>query len=105
MKPESDFTTPRKLIPPMSRHFLPVEQPEPDCCTTGLKNGSRLPLIAHFFSSGLVGLGACATLTGAPTTAAGFAATTVFAGCLGSAFTAIGFAAEAFESAAFATAI
>src|SRR5271155_2177679 len=53
MKPPSDFTTPRTLICPISRHFLPVEQPEPeDCCTTGLKKGSRLPLIAHFFSSG-----------------------------------------------------
>src|SRR6202045_2481361 len=54
MKPLSDFTTPRRLIAPMSRHFFPVEQPEPFCCTTGLKNGSRFPLIAHFFfSSGL----------------------------------------------------
>src|ERR1700674_1909931 len=53
MKPVSDFTTPRRLIAPISRHFLPVEQPEPFCCTTGLKNGSRLPVIAHFFSSGL----------------------------------------------------
>src|ERR1017187_10077326 len=59
MKPVSDFTTPRRLIAPISRHFFPVEQPEPFCCTTGLKNGSRLPLIAHFFSS-LGGLGAFA---------------------------------------------
>ena len=53
MKPLSDFTTPRRLIASISRHFLPVEQPEPFCCTTGLKNGSRFPLIAHFLSSGL----------------------------------------------------
>src|ERR1700730_14287963 len=57
MKPFSDFTTPRRLMAPISRHFLPVEQPEPFCCTTGLKNGSRLPLIAHFFSSVLGGFG------------------------------------------------
>ena len=53
MKPASDFTTPRRLIAPISRHFFPVEHPEPFCCTTGLKNGSRFPFIAHFFSSGL----------------------------------------------------
>src|SRR5579864_5108508 len=54
MKPLSDFTTPRRLIAPISRHFFPVEQPEPPpCCTTGLKNGSRFPFIAHFFSCGL----------------------------------------------------
>src|ERR1700683_4536373 len=56
---------------PISRHFFPVEQPDPPaCCTTGLKNGSRLPLIAHFFSSG----GACleaSVFTGS----AGFSAT------------------------------
>src|ERR1700692_1305219 len=64
MKPLSDFTTPRRLIAPMSRHFFPVEQPEPFCCTTGLKNGSRLPLSAHFFSSCL-GFAATAPLAGA----------------------------------------
>src|SRR5579862_7636893 len=37
---------------PISRHFFPVEHPEPFCCTTGLKNGSRFPFIAHFLSSG-----------------------------------------------------
>src|ERR1700679_1993926 len=53
MNPPSDFTTPRRLICPISRHFLPVEQPEPvGCCTTGLKKGSRFPVIDHFFSSG-----------------------------------------------------
>src|SRR5271167_2224494 len=60
MKPVSDFTTPRRLIAPISRHFFPVEQPEPFVCTTGLKNGSRFPFIAHFFSSGLGALGAVA---------------------------------------------
>ncbi len=29
MKPPSDFTTPRTLICPISRHFFPVEHPEP----------------------------------------------------------------------------
>src|SRR5271170_6461512 len=53
MNPLSDFTTPRRLMLPISRHFLPVEQPEPFCCTTGLKNGSRFPFIAHFLSSAL----------------------------------------------------
>src|SRR5208282_4615331 len=60
MKPLSDFTTPRRLIVPISRHFFPVEHPEPFCCTTGLKNGSRFPLIAHFLSSGLLSLEALA---------------------------------------------
>src|SRR5579863_5717793 len=63
MKPVSDFTTPRKLMEPISRHFFPVEQPEPFCCTTGLKKGSRLPVIAHFFSSGLGAGGATALAT------------------------------------------
>src|SRR5438270_641843 len=59
MKPLSDFTTPRRLIWPISRHFFPVEHPEPFvCCTTGLKKGSRFPIMAHFFASGLGGLGA-----------------------------------------------
>src|ERR1017187_1361009 len=63
MKPLSDFTTPRRLIALISRHFFPVEQPEPvGCCTTGLKKGSRLPFIAHFFSSGFGGLRASALL-------------------------------------------
>src|SRR5580700_10266304 len=63
MKPLSDFTTPRRLICPISRHFFPVEQPEPaGCCTTGLKKGSRFPFIAHFFSSGFGAFGASAVL-------------------------------------------
>src|ERR1700742_4114637 len=85
MKPASDFTTPRRLIALISRHFLPVEQPEPFCCTTGLKNGSRLPLIAHFLSCGLgccaagvFSAGAAATVTSGA--GADFAATTVL-GC------------------------
>src|SRR5207302_2999414 len=100
MKPVSDLTTPRTLIAPISRHFLPVAQPEPCCCTTGLKNGSRLPVIAHFFSSGLARFGASATFTGTAATAGlALAAITVLAGCcLTSAFTgrATGFAAGAF---------
>src|SRR5579863_2329973 len=104
MKPESDFTTPRTLIAPISRHFLPVEQPEPFRCTTGLKKGSRLPFIAHFFSSAL-GLAASAVFTGALATGPGLAATTVvlagcFESCLAAATT--GFATGAFASATFA---
>src|SRR5208283_5985845 len=54
MKPLSDLTTPRRLICPISRHFFPVEQPDPDaCCTTGLKKGSRFPVMDHFLDSAL----------------------------------------------------
>src|SRR5467141_99868 len=61
MKPPSDFTTPRRLICPISRHFFPVEQPDPPVCeTTGLKKGSRFPVIDHFFSSGFACLVASA---------------------------------------------
>src|ERR1700722_2794916 len=71
MKPTSDLTTPRTLMWPISRHFFPVEQPDPPaCCTTGLKNGSRLPFMAHFFSSG----GACFEAS-VLTSSAGFRAT------------------------------
>src|SRR5579863_4695731 len=63
MKPVSDFTTPLRLICPISRHFFPAEQPDPvGCCTTGLKKGSRFPVIAHFLSSGLGALAASALL-------------------------------------------
>src|SRR4051794_6490583 len=105
MKPLSDFTTPRTLMALISRHFLPVAQPEPDCWTTGLKKGSRLPLIAHFFSSGLGCLGASAILTGVPCVAVGLAATTVLGCCLLSAFTGVatGFAGATLVSATFAT--
>src|SRR3979490_1220925 len=52
IKPLSDFTTPRRLICPISRHFFPEEQPEPPACwTTGLKKGSLFPVIDHFLSS------------------------------------------------------
>src|ERR1700683_1371275 len=77
MNPLSDFTTPRTLICPISRHFFPVEHPAVVvCCVIGLKNGSRLPFIAHFFSSGFGGLAASALLLGASTglVAATFAA-------------------------------
>src|SRR5579872_3968994 len=104
MKPESDFTTPRRLIVPISRHFFPVEQPDPCSCTTGLKNGSRLPVIAHFFSS--FGLGAAAgfAVTAGIATATGeaLAATTVLACCLESALV-TGFAAGVFDAATAAT--
>src|ERR1043166_1878468 len=100
MKPESDFTTPRRLIVPISRHFFPVEHPEPCSCTTGLKTGSLLPVIAHFFSS--LGLGAAAgfAVTAGIATATGeaLAATTVFAGCLESALV-TDFAAGGFDAA------
>src|SRR5579863_3209639 len=105
MKPVSLFTTPRRLIAPISRHFLPVEHPEPFCCTTGLKNGSRLPFIAHFFSSGLGVLAAIGLLKGSAAAfaagAAAWAATATLAGasCLGAG--AAGFAACAFSTAGF----
>src|SRR5262249_51252657 len=91
---------------PISRHFLPVEQPEPFCCTTGLKNGSRFPFMAHFLSS-CFGLGASAALSGSgagalAAGAAGFCAGAAFA-CLVSARAAaladlVSFAAATFES-------
>src|SRR6202140_3402403 len=111
MKPLSDFTTPRRLMAPISRHFFPVEQPEPFCCTTGLKKGSRLPFIAHFLSSGLGCLGAAAflawTATGALTAGAAIlVAGAALARCLGSGLesgdTEIG--AGAFTTATFETA-
>src|SRR5215467_9535332 len=103
MKPVSDFTTPRRLIAPISRHFFPDEQPDPDCCATGLKNGSRLPFIAHFLSSRLVGLGASATFTAAAgaTAGAGFVGARILA-CFASVLAAGAvFAADAFTSATF----
>src|SRR5215469_11507616 len=79
--PLSDFTTPCKAICSMSRHFLPVLQPDPPCrFTTGLMKGSRLPVIEYFLSSCLSGLEASASepaglaVPAAPLTA-GFAAT------------------------------
>src|SRR5579871_1182991 len=92
MKPLSDFTTPRRLMALISRHFLPVEQPDPCCCTTGLKNGSRFPFIAHFLSSAL-GLAGSAGFASAATALAGAAP---FASCL---------AATALGAAALATAV
>src|SRR5580692_6448495 len=88
MKPLSECTTPRKLICPISRHFFPVEQPEPvGCCTTGLKKGSRFPFIAHFLSSGfgvlrasatvLAGFSSAAILLAPAAVAAGLAASTL----------------------------
>src|ERR1039458_4495478 len=111
MKPVSDFTTPRRLIALISRHFFPVEQPEPSVCTTGLKNGSRFPFIAHFFSSGLglesvlvAGAGAAGALTAG---AADFATTgAAMDCCFGSGFEACatGFAADSFTAATFSAA-
>src|ERR1035441_7603254 len=55
MNPPSPRTTPRRLIVPISRHFLPVLQPEPLAwLTTGLINGSRRPF-ALYFASGTTG--------------------------------------------------
>src|SRR5207245_2312575 len=49
--PASALTTPRRLICPMSRHFLPVLQPDPPAwLTTGLRKGSLFPVRAYFFS-------------------------------------------------------
>src|ERR1035438_7847598 len=108
MKPASDFTTPRRLIAPISRHFFPVAQTEPFVCTTGLKNGSRFPFIAHFFSSAL-GLGASAVLVGAAADAltagaATFAAGAALACCFGSGLDAgaTGLETGSFASATFA---
>src|SRR5208283_5013735 len=93
MKPFSDFTTPRKLICPISRHFFPVEHPEPvGCCTTGLKNGSRLPLIAHFFSSGF---GASALLLASAALASAEILVAAGAAALAAGFGAIALAATA----------
>src|ERR1700736_5699602 len=48
MKPLSARTTPRRLMAPISRHFLPVLHPEPPVwLTTGLMKGSRLPFAAY----------------------------------------------------------
>src|SRR5271165_7077267 len=96
MKPFSDFTTPRKLICPISRHFFPVEHPEPvGCCTTGLKNGSRLPLIAHFFSSGFGALGASALLLASAALASAEILVAAGAAALAAGFGAIALAATA----------
>src|SRR5580700_12260978 len=51
MNPFCDRTTPRKLMAPISRHFLPVLQPEPPAwLTTGLMNGSRRPFALNLLS-------------------------------------------------------
>src|SRR5208282_2429227 len=51
MKPPSARTTPRRLMAPISRHFLPVPQPEPPArLTTGLMKGSRRPLELYLLS-------------------------------------------------------
>src|SRR5436853_3512740 len=92
---------------PMSRHFLPVAQTEQCCYTTGLNNGSRLPVIDHFFPSGLGCFGASATFTGtAAAKGLALAATTVFTGCcLISAFTGTATAlTAAFAAGVFASA-
>src|SRR5580765_7250888 len=107
MKPLSDLTTPRKLIALISRHFLPVEQPDPSWCTTGLKKGSRLPFIAHFFSSAL-GLAASGLVAGGAETATAadvLAAAAAFASFFTSGFGAAAFAtATLLSGTAFATA-
>src|ERR1700689_2297237 len=51
MKPVSACTTPRRLMVPISRHFLPVLQPEPPAwLTTGLMKGSRRPFAPTLLS-------------------------------------------------------
>src|ERR1039458_3527402 len=51
MKPLSTRTTPRRLMVPISRHFLPVLQPEPPAwLTTGLMKGSRRPFALYLLS-------------------------------------------------------
>src|SRR5579862_1465391 len=80
MNPFSECTTPRRLMAPISRHFLPVLQPEPPAwLTTGLIKGSRRPLALYLLSRagllsssvGPVG-GARLTATGALTGASFF---------------------------------
>src|SRR5271169_1816627 len=52
MKPLSACTTPRRLMVPMSRHFLPVLQAGPPAwLTTGLMKGSRRPLAVYLPST------------------------------------------------------
>src|ERR1035438_6801103 len=51
MKPLSACTTPRRLMAPISRHFLPVLQPGPPAwLTTGLMKGSRRPFALDLLS-------------------------------------------------------
>src|ERR1035438_5740487 len=51
MNPPSPRTTPRRLMVPISRHFLPVLQPEPVAwLTTGLMKGSRRPFALDLLS-------------------------------------------------------
>src|SRR5215471_15642676 len=70
--PLSDFTTPRSAICSMSRHFLPVLQPEPDPrLTTGLMKGSRLPVIEYLRSSCFSGLAASVVLAATASDALG----------------------------------
>src|SRR5579864_2219482 len=102
MKPLSDFTTPRRLIPLISRHFLPVEHPEPACCTTGLKNGSRFPFMAHFLSSALGFAGSPALATGAAATGAAATVIALAGAVLASLVSVLG--APALGAAAFASA-
>src|SRR5579871_2187306 len=109
INPPSDFTTPRKLIPLISRHFFPVEQPEPCCCTTGLKNGSRFPFIAHFFSSALgltgsAGFPSAGTAAAIAVTALAVAVFVSLATCLVSDLAGAGFIAGAFATAALGAA-
>src|SRR5258705_1826598 len=83
--PASDLTTRCSAICSMSRHFLPVLQPDPPArFTTGLTNGSRLPVMEYFLSSCLsflslsllVELASLFALAGAAATfVSGFAAT------------------------------
>src|ERR1700724_1127396 len=48
MKPLSARTTPRRLMAPISRHFLPVLHPEPPAwLTTRLMKGARRPFAAY----------------------------------------------------------
>src|SRR5271157_5490167 len=73
MKPLSACTTPRRLIAPISRHFLPVLQPDPPAwLTTGLMKGSRLPLALFLLvCTACSSVGAPSPLAGALLLAAG----------------------------------
>jgi hypothetical protein len=82
----------------MSRHFLPVLQPDPDArFTTGLTNGSRLPVIEYFLSSCFSGFGASGVVLAAASGALGWLGTAGFAGA--------DFAAATLDAAAGAAAV
>src|ERR1700746_3086105 len=88
MKPLSACTTPRRLMSPISRHFLPVLHPEPPAwLTTGLMKGSRPPFAAYLLSgTTCCSPGAPSPLAEVPLPAALAAAGGVLFGTVGAGF-------------------